>query len=110
MDAVTNLARNAQAFTSNVYLVEGERTVLVDAGTSFDVALTEESFGEDVAIVLRHPLAETLEEVVGGAVHARVPWRTDWNLDELLSGSTSLAGLLVGAHRPDSPLGAAGAW
>lgn len=34
---ITNLADGAQAFTSNVFLVRGERTVLIDAGSNFDV-------------------------------------------------------------------------
>lgn len=34
---ITNLAANQQAFTSNVFLVAGERTVVIDAGWKFDV-------------------------------------------------------------------------
>ncbi|MFW6017444.1 MAG: MBL fold metallo-hydrolase [Halapricum sp.] len=34
---ITNLAAGEQVFTSNVFLVTGERTVLVDAGNDFDV-------------------------------------------------------------------------
>jgi glyoxylase-like metal-dependent hydrolase (beta-lactamase superfamily II) len=33
---ITNLARGVQAFTSNAFLVEGDRTVLVDTGSNFD--------------------------------------------------------------------------
>ena len=33
---ITNLARDVQAFTSNAFLVEGDRTVLVDTGSNFD--------------------------------------------------------------------------
>lgn len=34
---IRNLAAGVQAFTSNAFLVEGERTVLVDTGANFDV-------------------------------------------------------------------------
>ncbi|MFC7165596.1 MBL fold metallo-hydrolase [Halospeciosus flavus] len=37
MAQVHNLAADVRAFTSNVFLVEGDRTVLVDAGANFDV-------------------------------------------------------------------------
>jgi glyoxylase-like metal-dependent hydrolase (beta-lactamase superfamily II) len=33
---IPNLARGVQAFTSNAFLVEGDRTVLVDTGSNFD--------------------------------------------------------------------------
>ena len=35
---IHNLARTVRAFTSNVFLVEGETTALVDAGANFDAA------------------------------------------------------------------------
>jgi glyoxylase-like metal-dependent hydrolase (beta-lactamase superfamily II) len=52
---VSNLASDAAAFTSNVFLVAGERTVLVDAGANFDVvaALREHTETLD-AVVLTH--------------------------------------------------------
>ncbi len=52
---ITNLAQGVQAFTSNVYLVTGERTVLVDPGANFDVvsAIHERVDGLD-AVVLTH--------------------------------------------------------
>jgi glyoxylase-like metal-dependent hydrolase (beta-lactamase superfamily II) len=34
---IHNLAQNVDSFTSNVFLVTGDRTVLVDAGSEFDV-------------------------------------------------------------------------
>jgi glyoxylase-like metal-dependent hydrolase (beta-lactamase superfamily II) len=34
---ITNVARGARGFTSNAFLVTGERTVLVDAGANFEV-------------------------------------------------------------------------
>jgi glyoxylase-like metal-dependent hydrolase (beta-lactamase superfamily II) len=37
MTDIENLAADVQAFTSNVFLVTGDRTVLVDPGANFDV-------------------------------------------------------------------------
>jgi glyoxylase-like metal-dependent hydrolase (beta-lactamase superfamily II) len=52
---ITNLARDVRAFTSNAFLVEGERTVLVDAGSNFDaVGKIEARAGDLDAVVLTH--------------------------------------------------------
>jgi glyoxylase-like metal-dependent hydrolase (beta-lactamase superfamily II) len=59
---VTNVAADSQAFTSNAFLVPGERTVLVDAGNEFDAvtavdeALAEQSVPGNAldAVVLTH--------------------------------------------------------
>ena len=52
---ITNLARGVQAFTSNAFLVEGERTVLVDAGANFDVVERIRDRVDDLdAVVLTH--------------------------------------------------------
>lgn len=53
---ISNLAAGVQAFTSNVFLVSGERTVLVDAGANFDVVgrIRERVDGLD-AVVVTHP-------------------------------------------------------
>jgi len=40
---ITNLAQRHQGFTSNVFLVTGDRTVLVDVGNGFDVVGDEPS-------------------------------------------------------------------
>ena len=37
MNTIENLAAGVQAFTSNVFLVTGDRTALVDTGANFDV-------------------------------------------------------------------------
>ncbi|MFB6152346.1 MAG: MBL fold metallo-hydrolase [Haloarculaceae archaeon] len=52
---IANLARGEQVFTSNAFLVAGERTVLVDPGNDFDVvgAASERVDGLD-AVVLTH--------------------------------------------------------
>jgi hydroxyacylglutathione hydrolase len=55
MTAVRNIAQGARGFTSNAFLVEGERTVLVDAGNDFDAVSRIEDAGADLdAVVLTH--------------------------------------------------------
>ena len=55
MHNITNLAADEQVFTSNVFLVEGERTVLVDPGDEFDVVSKIETRAGGVdAVVLTH--------------------------------------------------------
>jgi glyoxylase-like metal-dependent hydrolase (beta-lactamase superfamily II) len=52
---ITNLAAGQTGFTSNVFLVDGERTVLIDAGSGFDVVSgVEEAVGDLDALVLTH--------------------------------------------------------
>jgi len=52
---IRNLAAGQTGFTSNVFLVEGERTVVVDAGNEFDVVSEIREHADDVdAIVLTH--------------------------------------------------------
>lgn len=52
---IVNLARGQRAFTSNVFLVDGERTVLVDVGNEFDVVSAVRDHVDDIdAVVLTH--------------------------------------------------------
>ncbi|WP_440771663.1 MBL fold metallo-hydrolase [Natronorubrum sp. DTA28] len=52
---IANLAQGVQVFTSNVYLVDGERTVLVDPGANFDVVSAVRERVDDLdAVVLTH--------------------------------------------------------
>ena len=52
---IRNLARGQQAFTSNVFLVTGDRTVLVDAGNEFDVVSAVEDQVDDLdAVIATH--------------------------------------------------------
>lgn len=52
---IQNLAVGQQGFTSNVFLVTGERTVLVDVGNDFDVVGTTREHVDDIdAVVLTH--------------------------------------------------------
>jgi len=54
-DMAHNLAAGVQAFTSNAFLVPGDRTVLVDTGANFDaVGAIEERTGGLDAVVLTH--------------------------------------------------------
>lgn len=52
---ISNVTGRTAALTSNVFLVDGERRVLVDAGAGFDlVAQVEERGGDLDAVVLTH--------------------------------------------------------
>ncbi len=52
---IQNLAARQTGFTSNVFLVAGARTVLVDVGNQFDVVAGARQFVDDVdAVVLTH--------------------------------------------------------
>ncbi|WP_424019322.1 MBL fold metallo-hydrolase [Halorientalis pallida] len=52
---IVNLARGVRAFTSNVFLVDGDRTVIVDAGNEFDVVDAAREYVDDVdALVMTH--------------------------------------------------------
>ncbi len=52
---IRNIAQNAAGFTSNAFLVDGDRTVLVDAGNDFDaVAAIDATTGGLDAVVLTH--------------------------------------------------------
>ena len=52
---IANLAQNTTAFTSNVFLVAGDRTVLIDAGANYDVvSAIRDRVDEIDALVLTH--------------------------------------------------------
>jgi len=52
---ITNVARGQQVFTSNAFLVTGDRTVLVDAGNEFDAVAEVRDRDVDLdALVLTH--------------------------------------------------------
>ncbi|QLG48197.1 MBL fold metallo-hydrolase [Natrinema halophilum] len=52
---ISNLAQGVQAFTSNVFLVTGDRPVLVDTGANFDVVDAIRSRVDELeAVVLTH--------------------------------------------------------
>ena len=52
---IRNLATTQRELTSNVFLVEGDRTVLVDVGSGFDVVSKTRDYVEDIdAVVVTH--------------------------------------------------------
>jgi glyoxylase-like metal-dependent hydrolase (beta-lactamase superfamily II) len=52
---ITNLAQGERVFTSNVFLVTGERTVLIDPGNEFDVCAKIREHADRLdAVVLTH--------------------------------------------------------
>ncbi|MFD1587388.1 MBL fold metallo-hydrolase [Halorientalis brevis] len=52
---IVNLARGQRVFTSNAFLVDGDRTVLVDVGNDFDVVSEVRDHVDDLdAVVLTH--------------------------------------------------------
>lgn len=52
---IQNLAAGQQGFTSNVFLVTGERPVLVDVGNGFDVVTATREYVDDIdAVILTH--------------------------------------------------------
>ena len=55
MATVRNIAQGVSSFTSNAFLIDGERTVLVDAGNDFDATeRIESATGSLDALVLTH--------------------------------------------------------
>jgi glyoxylase-like metal-dependent hydrolase (beta-lactamase superfamily II) len=76
---ISNLAADVSAFTSNVFLVSGERTVLVDAGANFDVVpRIRERVDELDALVLTH----THRDHVGNVAPVKEAFGVDcWGYD-----------------------------
>ncbi|WP_435195882.1 MBL fold metallo-hydrolase [Natronomonas sp. EA1] len=61
---VTNVTADAETFTANAYLVEGDRTVLVDAGAMAGVAdVVREHVDELDAVVLTHQHGDHVAEL-----------------------------------------------
>ena len=61
---IRNLARGVQSFTSNVFLLTGDRTVLVDVGNEFDVVAAASEHVDDVdAVVLTHTHYDHVENL-----------------------------------------------
>lgn len=61
---IHNIARGVQAFTSNAYLVVGDRIVLVDAGANFDaVSRLREKIDHLDAVVLTHTHSDHIGNV-----------------------------------------------
>ncbi|AFZ73740.1 MBL fold metallo-hydrolase [Natronobacterium gregoryi] len=81
---IANLAQGVQAFTSNVFLVTGERTVVVDPGANFDVVDAIDSRVADLdAVVLTH----THRDHVGNLEAVKEAFGVDaWGYDGSIDG------------------------
>ncbi len=81
---ITNLAQGVTAFTSNVFLVSGERTVLVDAGANFDVVTPLRERVDDLeAVVVTH----THPDHVGNLAAVKDAFDVDaWGYDTAQEG------------------------
>ncbi|WP_440764424.1 MBL fold metallo-hydrolase [Natronorubrum sp. DTA7] len=81
---IANLAQGVQVFTSNVYLVDGERTVLVDPGANFDIVSAVRERVDDLdAVVLTH----THRDHVGNLEAVKDAFGVDaWGYDTSIDG------------------------
>jgi glyoxylase-like metal-dependent hydrolase (beta-lactamase superfamily II) len=76
---IHNIARGVQAFTSNAFLVAGDRTVLVDTGANFDAVSHVSDDVDDLdAVILTH----THEDHVGNVEAVRDAFDVEtWGYD-----------------------------
>ncbi|MFC6718888.1 MBL fold metallo-hydrolase [Natrialbaceae archaeon GCM10025810] len=81
---IANLAQGVQAFTSNAYLVPGDRTVLVDPGANFDVVERIDDRVDDLdAVVVTH----THRDHVGNLEAVKSAFDVDaWGFDPSVDG------------------------
>ncbi len=81
---ITNLAQGVRAFTSNVFLVDGDRPVIVDTGANFDaVAAARDHVDELEAVILTH----THRDHVGNLAAVKDAFDVDaWGFDPSIDG------------------------
>ena len=81
---ISNLAQGVQAFTSNVFLVTGDRPVLVDTGANFDVVdALSDRVDELEAVILTH----THRDHVGNLAAVTDAFDVDaWGYDTAVDG------------------------
>jgi len=81
---ISNLAQGVQAFTSNVFLVTGDRPVLVDTGANFDaVAAVADRVDDLEAVILTH----THRDHVGNLQAVKEAFDIDaWGYDTSVDG------------------------
>ncbi|SEP25795.1 Glyoxylase, beta-lactamase superfamily II [Halogranum amylolyticum] len=110
---IHNIARGVQAFTSNAFLVAGERTVLVDTGANFDAV---SHLRKDVDVLDAVVLTHTHPDHVGNVDTVRAAFDVDvWGFDpdhplvdhsiadeeELAMGSRTFRALHTPGHKDD---------
>jgi len=81
---IENLARGVQTFTSNAFLVSGDRTVVVDPGANFDVVDRITEHADDIdAVVLTH----THRDHIGNLEAVKTAFDVDaWGYDPAFEG------------------------
>ncbi|RZH66848.1 MBL fold metallo-hydrolase [Natrinema altunense] len=81
---ISNIAQGVQAFTSNVFLVSGDRPVLVDAGANFDAVDAVRARVDDLEAVL---LTHTHRDHVGNLAAVKDAFDVDaWGYDTSIEG------------------------
>ncbi|OLZ40788.1 flavoprotein [Natrinema saccharevitans] len=81
---IANLAQGVRAFTSNVFLVDGDRPVVVDTGANFDAVAAARDHVDDLeAVILTH----THRDHVGNLAAVRDAFGVDaWGFDTAIDG------------------------